>query len=134
MDLRGNPRGAPASGPSDGVAGWLCVARHALSVLVGATPAQWSPPDFELEHDAEFLAAQRHAVTTSEASLKLSQEAYAAGRGSLLQVLDSQRLFSQAVLGYARAKGQRYLDTALLFQSMGGASLDWLGQTEIGSR
>ena len=87
-----------------------------------------------LEHDAELLEAQRHAVTTSEASLKLSQEAYAAGRGSLLQVLDSQRLFSQAVLGYARAKGQRYLDTVLLFQTMGGASLDWLGQTEIGSR
>jgi len=87
-----------------------------------------------LEHDAELLEAQRRAVTTSEASLALSQEAYAAGRGSLLQVLDSQRLFSQAVLGYARAKGQRYLDTVQLFQAMGGASLDWLAQTAASSR
>ena len=27
----------------------LSVARHALSVLVGKTPAEWSPPDFELQ-------------------------------------------------------------------------------------
>jgi len=83
-----------------------------------------------LEHDAELLGAENAAVTTSEASLKLAQEAYAAGRGSLLQVLDAQRLYEQALLGYARAKGQRYLDTILLFEAMGGAWRDWVASVQ----
>ena len=81
-----------------------------------------------LQHDAELLRAEIEAVTTSEASLKLAQDAYAAGRGSLLQVLDAQRLYQQALLGYTRAKAQRYLDTIQLFQVMGGAGQDWLRQ------
>ena len=85
-----------------------------------------------LEHDAELLRAEDTAVTASEASLQLAQEAYAAGRGSLVQVLDAQRLYAQAVLGYARARGQRYLDTVLLFEAMGGATQQWL-ETDAGA-
>ena len=81
-----------------------------------------------LQHDAELLRAQGTALTTSVASLKLAQDAYAAGRGSLLQVLDAERLYGQAVLGYARAKAQRFLDTVLLFEAVGGAWQDWLRQ------
>lgn len=81
-----------------------------------------------LEHDADLLRAEERAVTTSQASLSLAQDAYAAGRGSLLQILDSQRLYSQALLGYAKAKGQRYLDTVQLFEAMGGAWQGWLQQ------
>jgi len=84
-----------------------------------------------LQHDADLLGAARAALTASEASLQLSQEAYAAGRGSLLLVLDAQRLYAQAVLAYARAKGQRYLDTALLFEAMGG---DWRAWSEARTR
>src|SRR5207245_1051675 len=62
-----------------------------------------------LQHDAELLGSETAAVTASKASLALAQDAYAAGRGSLVQVLDAQRLYAQALLGYARAKGQRYL-------------------------
>jgi NodT family efflux transporter outer membrane factor (OMF) lipoprotein len=87
-----------------------------------------------LEHDAELLSAERMAVTTSEASLSLAQDAYAAGRGSLLQVLDAQRLHGQALLGYARTKGQRYLDTVQLFEAMGGAWQEWVQQTARGRR
>jgi len=79
-----------------------------------------------LEHDAELLGAESAAVTSSAASLELAQEAYAAGRGTLVQVLDAQRLYAQALLGYARARGQRYLDTVLLFEAMGGAAQSWL--------
>lgn len=74
-----------------------------------------------LQHDAELLGTETAAVTASKAALELAQDAYAAGRGSLVQVLDAQRLYAQALLGYARAKGQRYLDTVLLFEAMGGA-------------
>ncbi|PYO06180.1 MAG: hypothetical protein DMD75_25150 [Candidatus Rokuibacteriota bacterium] len=79
-----------------------------------------------LQHDAELLGSETAAVTASKASLELAQDAYAAGRGSLVQVLDAQRLYAQALLGYARAKGQRYLDTVLLFEAMGGDSQAWV--------
>jgi NodT family efflux transporter outer membrane factor (OMF) lipoprotein len=79
-----------------------------------------------LQHDAELLGAETAAVTASRASLELAQDAYAAGRGSLVQVLDAQRLYAQALLGYAHAKGQRYLDTVLLFEAMGGDSQAWV--------
>jgi NodT family efflux transporter outer membrane factor (OMF) lipoprotein len=79
-----------------------------------------------LQHDAELLGSETAAVTASKASLELAQEAYTAGRGSLVQVLDAQRLYAQAVLGYARAKGQRYVDTILLFEAMGGDSQAWV--------
>ena len=65
-------------------------------------------------------------MTASKASLELAQDAYAAGRGSLVQVLDAQRFYALALLGYARAKGQRYLDTVLLFEAMGGDSQAWV--------
>ncbi|WP_343676649.1 efflux transporter outer membrane subunit [Paraburkholderia heleia] len=73
-----------------------------------------------LQHDAEALAAQRAALDSAQASLALSQESYRVGAASLLDVLLSQRLYAQARLGYAKAKGQRYLDTAQLFEATGG--------------
>src|SRR5262249_27370755 len=79
-----------------------------------------------LQHDTELLGAESTAATASKASLELSQAAYAAGRGSLVQVLDAQRLYAQALQGYAHAKGQRYLDSVLLFEAMGGDSQTWL--------
>ncbi|MGO8919407.1 MAG: efflux transporter outer membrane subunit [Stellaceae bacterium] len=78
-----------------------------------------------LEHDAQALDAQRNALDTAQASLELSQESYKAGQANFLQVLVAQRLFEQARLGYAQAKSQRYLDTAQLFEAMGGAWRDW---------
>jgi len=55
------------------------------------------------------------------AMLDLTQQSYQAGQASLLQMLESQRLYQQARLGLARASGQRYTDTAQLFIAMGGA-------------
>jgi NodT family efflux transporter outer membrane factor (OMF) lipoprotein len=79
-----------------------------------------------LQHDTELLGAESTAATASKASLELSQAAYAAGRGSLVQVLDAQRLYAQALQGYAHAKGQRYLDSVLLFEALGGDSRAWI--------
>jgi NodT family efflux transporter outer membrane factor (OMF) lipoprotein len=74
-----------------------------------------------LEHDAALLSAQRKAFDTARATLDLTQQSYQAGQASLLQMLESQRLYQQARLGLARARGQRYTDTAQLFIAMGGA-------------
>jgi outer membrane protein TolC len=47
------------------------------------------------------------------------------GTASLVDVLQAQRLYAQARLGYARVKGQRYVDTAQWFAAMGGAAQSW---------
>ena len=45
---------------------------------------------------------------------------YGEGKSDLLQLLDAERLYQQARLGYARAEAQRYQDTTQLFVAMGG--------------
>jgi len=80
-----------------------------------------------LAHDAEQLAAQRHALESAGASLRLTRVSYSAGSSGILQVLDAERLYAQARLGYARADAQRYDDTARLFLALGGAVLSGNG-------
>jgi len=79
-----------------------------------------------LAHDADLVAAQRHALDVADESLALARESYAAGKSDVLQMLDSQRLDQQARLGYARALTQRFQDTTQLFVAMGGGW--WEGQ------
>ncbi|WP_175948303.1 efflux transporter outer membrane subunit [Burkholderia pyrrocinia] len=78
-----------------------------------------------LEHDADALAAQRDALDTAKASLDLEQESYRVGAASLVDVLQAQRLYAQARVGYAKAKGQRYIDTTQLYVAMGGGAHAW---------
>jgi NodT family efflux transporter outer membrane factor (OMF) lipoprotein len=78
-----------------------------------------------LTHDAELLAEQRQALQAAEASLTLTRTTYTVGNVSLLQVLDAQRLYEQARLGFVRADAQRYLDTAQLFVALGGGWEEW---------
>ncbi len=74
-----------------------------------------------LDHDAELLDAQSHARDAAGANLDLTRASYREGNVGVLQVLDAQRLYQQAQLGYVRAKGQRYLDTAQLCLALGGS-------------
>jgi len=76
-----------------------------------------------LEHDAELVVAQRHALETAQAALKLARLSYSAGNTGVLQVLDAERLSNQARLGLTRARVRRYQDTALLYLALGGGSL-----------
>ena len=73
-----------------------------------------------LAHDADLVAAARHALDVADASLVLQRLSYQAGKSDVLLLLDSQRLDQQARLSYARAQTQRYQDTAQLFVAMGG--------------
>lgn len=73
-----------------------------------------------LEHDAELVAAQKHAMDTSFESLRLQRLSYEAGKADLLQLLDAERAYQQARLGYLRAEAQRYRDSTELFLAMGG--------------
>jgi NodT family efflux transporter outer membrane factor (OMF) lipoprotein len=78
-----------------------------------------------LQHDAELVDAQHRALDAAQSSLKLTRSSYAGGNVGILLVLDAQRRYQQARLGYVRAIQQRYLDTVQLFAAMGGGWRQW---------
>lgn len=85
-----------------------------------------------LGHDAELVQAQRRALDASQAALELQRQKYAAGKVDLLRLLDAERRFEQARVGYARARAQRYLDSAQLFVALGGGwSKDFVPSAEV---
>jgi len=73
-----------------------------------------------LTHDAQLLASQKHALDTASASVRLQQLTYTAGRTDILNLLDAQRRYQEARLGYVRAETQRYEDSTQLLVAMGG--------------
>jgi NodT family efflux transporter outer membrane factor (OMF) lipoprotein len=75
-----------------------------------------------LNHDAEQLDAQVQAQEAAQSSLELARASYAEGNTGVLQVLDAERSYQQARLGYVRAVAQRYLDTVQLFLALGGTN------------
>jgi NodT family efflux transporter outer membrane factor (OMF) lipoprotein len=81
-----------------------------------------------LANDADLVGAGRHALDVANSSLTLQRESYAAGKSDLIQLLDSERLYQQARLGYARDQAQRFQDTAQLFVAMGGG---WWASKEL---
>lgn len=85
-----------------------------------------------LVHDAELVDAERQVLETASKSLELQRLSYAAGKSDLLRLLDAERAYQQARLGFARARAQRLLDTSQLFVALGGgwstAKLDVLNQ------
>jgi NodT family efflux transporter outer membrane factor (OMF) lipoprotein len=75
-----------------------------------------------LDHDAEQLDAQAQAQRAARSSLDLARASYSEGNAGVLLVLDAERSYQQARLGYVRAVVQRYLDTVQLFLALGGTS------------
>ena len=74
-----------------------------------------------LDHDAEQLDAQAHAQNAARENVDLTRKSYNEGNVGVLQVLDAERLYQNASLGYVRAQAQRYMDTVQLFLALGGA-------------
>jgi NodT family efflux transporter outer membrane factor (OMF) lipoprotein len=86
-----------------------------------------------LAHDAELLAAQSNALSSSEANVELARESYREGNTGVLEVIDAQRLRLTAQLGLLRAQAQQYLDTAQLFLALGGSRPDLTGSDDSSS-
>ena len=74
-----------------------------------------------LDHDAEQLDAQAHAQSAARENVDLTRRSYNEGNVGVLQILDAERLYQNARLGYVRAQAQRYIDTVQLFLALGGA-------------
>jgi NodT family efflux transporter outer membrane factor (OMF) lipoprotein len=73
-----------------------------------------------LTQDTNLLAAQKRALDTASRSVSLQRVNYERGGTGILDLLDAQRQYDQALLGYVRAKAQRYADTAQLQVALGG--------------
>jgi NodT family efflux transporter outer membrane factor (OMF) lipoprotein len=73
-----------------------------------------------LGNDADSLSTQQRALESAGASLALTRQAYTAGDAGYVQVLDAERLHSQAQLGSVQADGQRYIDMVKLLLAAGG--------------
>ena len=74
-----------------------------------------------LDHGAEELQAQAHAESAARDTVDMTRQSYREGNVGVLQVLDAERRYQQARLGYVRAQAQRYIDTVQLFLALGGA-------------
>ena len=83
-----------------------------------------------LEHDAELVNAQSHALSAAEEALRLIQANYQAGTANYVQVLVANGQYDQAKIGYLQALAQRYQDTAALFVALGGG---WWNAEENGT-
>jgi NodT family efflux transporter outer membrane factor (OMF) lipoprotein len=77
-----------------------------------------------LSNGASLIDAQRRALDAAQATLDLTQQSYQAGQTSFLQIIEAQRLYQRARLGYVLANSQRYIDSVQLIVAMGGAAAD----------
>jgi NodT family efflux transporter outer membrane factor (OMF) lipoprotein len=77
-----------------------------------------------LAHDGELLEAQKRALDTASESVRLQRRNYSGGGIGILNLLDAQRQYQRAQLGYVRAEAQRYQDTAQLLVAIGGGWWD----------
>jgi NodT family efflux transporter outer membrane factor (OMF) lipoprotein len=77
-----------------------------------------------LDHDADMLGAEQRSLASAAESARLQRINYQKGGTGLIVLVDAQRQYQQARLGYARALAARYQDTARLLMTMGGG---WWG-------
>ncbi|MGP8231952.1 MAG: efflux transporter outer membrane subunit [Methylovirgula sp.] len=76
-----------------------------------------------LATDGEQFQAESVALHTAVSAHDLAQESYATGNSRILDVLDAERHASEAAIGITQARMRRLLDTAALFEALGGTPL-----------
>ncbi len=73
-----------------------------------------------LQYDADLLTVDRHSVDVASESLQLQQTSYQVGTTNVLNLIDAERTYAQARLGFATAEVQQFEDTAGLLVALGG--------------
>ncbi|HCE07236.1 MAG TPA: RND transporter [Oxalobacteraceae bacterium] len=73
-----------------------------------------------LDNDAQTLAALATADTAAQGSLESLQRQYALGAASYIQLLTAQQQAQQNRINLVAAQAQRLIDSAALYQAMGG--------------
>jgi NodT family efflux transporter outer membrane factor (OMF) lipoprotein len=75
-----------------------------------------------LTADGDALLAQQRAYEASKQSLAIARQQFELGGFSYLALLIAQQTYEQALIGRAQALMNRYLDTAALYQALGGSA------------
>lgn len=73
-----------------------------------------------LDHDAQTLASLATADTYAQSSLESVKRQYALGTVDYTQLLIAQQQAQRSRIGLVAAQAQRLVDSAALFQAMGG--------------
>jgi NodT family efflux transporter outer membrane factor (OMF) lipoprotein len=73
-----------------------------------------------LQADADVFAAQAAGERAARGSLDLVEVQFKSGAASYTQVLTAEQTYQNAALSLVKARAQRYVDTAALFQALGG--------------
>jgi NodT family efflux transporter outer membrane factor (OMF) lipoprotein len=81
-----------------------------------------------LDHDAEALKSTAAATDAAKASFDLSRLRYKDGYDSYLAVLNAEQAYQQQRLSLVQAQAARFVDTAALFQALGGG---WWHQPDL---
>jgi len=77
-----------------------------------------------LDNDAQTLAALATADTAAQGSLESMQRQYALGAASYVQLLTAQQQAQQNRINLIAAQAQRLVDSAALYQALGGGWVD----------
>ncbi len=81
-----------------------------------------------LKEDADALKAAAAAKDAAAVTLDLASKQVHAGYANNLALLNAEQMYQQAVINLAQAEANRYLDTAALFQALGGG---WWNRPDI---
>jgi len=73
-----------------------------------------------IDHDAQTLQARSEAAAQAEATYSIASQRYSAGGISQLTLLDAERQYLQTSFDRINSAANRYVDSASLFQSLGG--------------
>ncbi|HTR84786.1 MAG TPA: efflux transporter outer membrane subunit [Reyranella sp.] len=73
-----------------------------------------------LEFDANTLQAAANAATAAKLSLDITRRRLASGDAGVLDILNAELTYQQAVLAEVQAEASRFADTAALYQALGG--------------
>ncbi|MDT8376120.1 MAG: efflux transporter outer membrane subunit [Mariprofundaceae bacterium] len=76
-----------------------------------------------LDHDASTLAARAAANSAAQSSLELVKQEYNLGAANYLEVLSAEQQMQLNALNLVEAQSRRLIDTAALYQAMGGGAL-----------
>jgi len=81
-----------------------------------------------LQQDADGLKAAAAAKDAAAVTLDLAKKQFQAGYINYLGLLSAEQAYQQAVINLAQAEGNRYADTAALFQALGGG---WWNRSDV---
>jgi outer membrane protein TolC len=84
-----------------------------------------------LQQDADALKAAATAKDAAGVTLDLAKQQVQAGYANYLTLLSAEQTYQQSVITLAQAQGNRYADTAALFQSLGGG---WWNRSDLPSK